>query len=141
MMVDVVDYAPDHLERIVLKNVHDGERPKEIFGNAVTILIGEVPIAILGWYFISSGVVQAWALISEEVKKAPKIFHKTVKSLIGFSFEKYSLKRMQFSVRCDYPAGWKWAKALGFECEGIMKQYGAGGANCWLLARVQYDRN
>lgn len=137
-MVEVVDYKPEHLEKIALKSCHEGERPNEIRGNALTLLGRGVPLAIFGWYFICPGVVQVWGLVSDEAAKAKKSFHNTVKLLISFAFERHPILRMQISVRTSYQTGWKWAKSLGFECEGVMKKYGPGGTDCWLFAKVNH---
>jgi hypothetical protein len=135
-MIRVVDYEPTHLANLSLRACHSGERPASISGSAVTFLMFDEPIAIFGWYFISPGVMQVWALLSDKVTQFKKSFHKQVGLIIEYAFEKWSLRRMQMSVRCDYQAGWKWAKALGFNCEGVMKRYGPAGQDCWLFARI-----
>lgn len=136
-MIDVVDFRPEHLQNIKLKACHEGERPDSIRGNAVTFLIGDEPIAIFGWYFISLGTLQVWSLLSDSVRKRPLSFHKSVKLLIAYAFEKHALNRMQMSVRTTNKEGWYWAKSLDFLCEGVMKRYGSGGSDCWLFARVK----
>lgn len=136
-MIKIVDYEPWHLERIQLKACHDGERPEQIRSNAVTFLLGDEPIAIFGWFFISASTVHVWALLSDSVAKRKKSFHKAVRELIAYSFEKHGLQRMQMSVRTTNRQGWDWARALGFQCEGVMRRYGPSGADCWLFARVK----
>lgn len=136
-MIDIVDYQPSHLENIVLKKCHDGERPKEIRGNAITFLIAGEPLAIFGWYLISPGVAQVWGLLSEKTQNHKKSFHKAVKLFLPYSIQKLEIRRMQISVRCHFHQGWRWAKKLGFNCEGVMKQYGPDGIDCWLFSRIQ----
>ncbi len=135
-MIEVVDYLPEHLERIKLKACHNGERPNKISGVAVTILSGEDPLAIIGWYFISKGVVQIWAFLSDAITPVKKSFHKEVLSLLRWAFDSHPVQRIQISVVYGYTTGWKWARSLGFSCEGIMKKYGPSGNDYWLFART-----
>lgn len=135
-MIRIVDYLPEHLEKIELRACHDGERPKSIPGQAVTFLSFDEPIAIIGGHMIAPGMMQAWALLSDKIIARKKSFHKQVKLFIEWALEHFSLRRIQISVRTSFPAGYKWAKALGFNCEGVMKRYGPAGQDCWLFARV-----
>lgn len=136
-MLKIVDYQPEHLERIELRLSHEGERPKAIPGPAITFLDGDLPIAIFGWAFLSPKVVQLWGLLSEEVRSRKILFHKTVREFLIYAFEKYGLQRMQFSVRVGFKVGWDWARSLGFQCEGIMRAYGPEATDYWLFARVR----
>lgn len=135
-MLNIVRYEPEHLKAIELRECHLGERPAEIPGPAVTFLDQGAPVAILGWVFITDRVVQVWALLSDGITRKRLSFHRAVRNLIEFGFERNNLQRMQFSVKVGYMAGWHWARSLGFTCEGIMRRYGADGADCWLFARV-----
>ena len=135
-MLDFVDFIPDHLERIKIRSAQDGERPKSIRGPAVTILSDGEPLAIFGWYFICPGVVQIWAFVSEGVSEHKKSFHKACKAFLANGIGPVGARRIQFSVRCGFQQGWRWAKALGFRCEGVMEQYAPDGQPCWLFART-----
>lgn len=135
-MIEVVNFKPEHLERIKLKACHDGERPEAIKGSAVTLLSGDSPLAIIGWHFVSKGVVQIWAFLSDEISSVKKSFHKEILSLIRWAFEGNPVQRIQMSVVVGYMAGWKWARSLGFVCEGVMKKYGPTGNDYWLFART-----
>jgi hypothetical protein len=137
-MIKVTAYQPEHLEAIRLRDCYRGEeKPKALNGPVFSILTddGEV-MAILGGTFISRQVWSAWGLLSDAVKKRPIAFHKAVKLIIDFWFEKYQLARMQISVSVGYRAGYDWARSLGFNCEGIMKKFGTAGEDCWLFGRV-----
>lgn len=134
-MVNVVDYKPEHLAQIELKSCHHGEVATEIQGQAITLLDGEYPAAIIGWHFITPGVLLAWGLFSERIRRQPLSFHKMVLKLIEFS-KTQNVHRIQISVLCGFTEGWKWAEALGFKCEGIMKKYGNDQADYWLFART-----
>jgi hypothetical protein len=134
-MIKIVRFAPDHLEQLNLRP-EQGEKPEMVGGNVLTFLHDEKPIAIVGWFLLAPGVAQCWALISEDVKKCPKSFHKNILLLLRWHQDKFEIRRFQMSVSCEFQTGWRWAKALGFTCEGIMKKYAANGSDCWLFGRV-----
>jgi hypothetical protein len=135
-MIDVVEYGPHHLKAIRLAECHCTEQPTAVGSNAVTLMTGTTVIAILTGGIVASGVMQVCALVSKEAKSYPFAFHRTVKQIINFYFKQLKLRRMQMSVRTDHLEGWKWAKALGFSCEGVMARYGRDGSDYWLFARV-----
>jgi len=96
----------------------------------------EEVISILGGSIVWPGVMYAWALISEDVKKVPLSFHKAVKSVIEVYAGKEELYRMQLDVKSDYSSGCKWVESLGFKKEGLMRKYGPDGSDYNLYARI-----
>lgn len=131
-MIKIVPARQHHLDAIRPRE----PKPMDLSMEAITFLHNDEPIAIVGWYLISPGVLQVWSLISDGVSQCPIAFHKSVRLLIEHGFERFELRRMQMSVRLGFGPGWKWAKALGFNCEGVMKKYGTDGSDYWLFARV-----
>lgn len=135
-MIKVAPFEPKHIEKMSLKECHQGEVTDLSPQTAFTFLLNDKPIAIIGFYFLGKNVLQAWSFISEDVKKAPIEFHKNVKNLILFGFYKTKVQRIQVSVRCDFIEGYRWARSLGFSCEGVMKHYGPNKSDYYLFARV-----
>lgn len=131
----IVAFKHHHLEELQL-GPDQGDKPHEILTDAVTFIFQEKPIAIIGWGLLLPGVLQVWSLLSPGIKETPLSFHRSVLLLISHAFEKYELRRMQMSVRCGFTEAWNWAKALGFECEGVMRNYGIDGSPCWLFSRI-----
>lgn len=124
-MIQVIDYHPDHLERIVLKEIHDGEKPKKISTQALTLIQDGEPIAIFGMIFLGAHVVHLWGLVSEGVRKTPLSFFKTCESLLHWMEEKYQIHRFQMDILPDYLEGQRFARALGFEKEGTLRKFGS----------------
>lgn len=133
--IKVMPFEPIHLEQMTLKECHDGEARTNTQQTAFTFVLDEKPIAVIGWNHLSPRVLQAWGYLSEDVKKKPISFHKAVKNLILFGFFKTKVQRIQISVRCDYTEGYNWARALGFECEAVMRHYGPNRSDYFLFAR------
>jgi hypothetical protein len=98
-----------------------------------------------GWYegmpVISAGVIPqwagrsiAWAFLTEVPPHVMPSVHKAVLKFLDGCYT----KRIETSVRCDFPAGHRWARMLGFEMEAErMKAYGADGFDAALYARVR----
>ena len=135
-MINIVEYGPQHLKAIKLAECHRTEGATAMGSNAVTLMSGTTVVAILTGAVVASGVMQVCALVAEDAKSCPFAFHRSVRDVIKFYFNQLKLRRMQMSVRTDHLEGWKWAKALGFSCEGVMAKYGCDGTDYWLFARV-----
>jgi hypothetical protein len=136
-MIRIVEFQPEHIEQIELKPCHRTElKDKTVTTYAITFLKEDRPIAIFGGYCPLEGVMQFWGMVSDGVRECPVAFHKTCKSFLEFYQSKYTLRRMQINVRVDYPEGYRWAKALGFELEGVMKKYGPDGTDYALFGRT-----
>lgn len=133
----ITDYVPSHLVGFDFKSIHDSERVTEIVGPALTFFYQDKPIAIIGGFLLHKGVMQGWSYLSDGIGQCPIRFHKAMKAMIDFAFDKHGLNRMQIVVRVRYTQGRKWAKALGFVCEGIMINYGTDGTDYSLFARYK----
>jgi hypothetical protein len=136
-MIEMVEYKAEHLAALRIGDGDFGARPNHLSGPAMTFMLGDQPIAIFGWYAVTAGTVQLWAVLGKDIHKRKKSFHKTVKNLIRASFDKCQIHRMQMSVKVGFKEGWDWAKALGFTSEGVMRRYGSEGHDYWLFARIK----
>ncbi len=136
-MIEVVNYSPEHLEKIVLKDLHEGERPLVIHQKACTFLVGNCPVAIFGGAFVSPGVFHLWGLVSENVFKVPKNFYKECLKMLNFLELEYHCRRIQIDIRSDWVGGPKWATSIGFRFEGTMRAFGPTGRDHHLYARVK----
>ena len=132
----VIGYKPEHLDKIRVKAVHQGEVPKTVMTDAVTVMDGEQPVAIIGSFVFVPGVVHLWGLISEDVRAKPLAFHRVTRELLAYYEKTQKPRRIQMDVKASYIEGQKWAQALGFEYEGTMKRYGVNGEDFHLYGRA-----
>ena len=126
---DALTPGDQHLDELVTKNL-----------NALTFFHNGQVIAIIGGFFLSPGVMQVWSYISDKVKTCGISFYKKVMQVCKIYLNEPDIHRLQFSVKTSYKHGWKWGHALGFSCEGVMKDYGGFGKDYWLFARVKDGR-
>lgn len=131
----ITAFKPHHLDELELAP-EQGQKPEKVNTDAITFLFKDRPIAIVGWGLLVPGVLQVWSLLSPGIKETPLAFHRSMLLLISHAFEQQKLRRMQMSVRVGFPEAWNWAKALGFICEGTMRNYAPDNHACWLFSRI-----
>ncbi len=119
-----------------MKSIHEGEKPKQVKTQALTLLRDGHPIAIFGCIWLGKTVLHLWSLLSEEVRKTPIEFFKTCRELMNWLAEKYQIRRFQMDVRTDFTEGSNFASALGFKCEGVMHKFHSDGSDCYLYGRT-----
>jgi len=93
-------------------------------GLAFTGLINNEPIFAAGMKPIWKGVAEGWVLATAKVWKHPLLVAKAIKKDFARVAKEHGLWRVQTAVRSNFAQGLRFAKWLGLEDEGIMKQYG-----------------
>lgn len=78
------------------------------------------------------GRFYVWGLLAD------RIGHKMVTiTRSGRRFmENLPHRRIEMTVTAGHEEGFRWAKLLGFQCEGLMRCYGPQGEDCFLFSRV-----
>lgn len=137
-MIEVVPFDPEHLTKIAPRECHSGEIIGVVQTPAMTFMLGSDPIAIVGWNSQDPGLIQAWGIFSDGVKKRPIEFVKAVRLLVEYAFEEMNARRIHIAVKQGFAAGWRFACALGFSCEGTMKHFGPDGSDYWMFARTRW---
>jgi hypothetical protein len=134
-MISAVAFEPDHMKRLLPRECFSGEQIGPI-SDAVTLMSGGNPIAVIGYGRVFRGVIHVWSLLTNEVTKHPLAFHKMVLSCLDFIIETERPRRIQMAVLAGYITGMRWAESLGFEREGLMGCFGDDGSDYWLYARI-----
>ncbi len=132
----MVGYHPEHLAKITPKAIHAGEVPKAIGTPAVTILKGDLVLAIFGAQFVRPGVYHVWGLVSTEVAKHPISFFKAAEKTLAWYERTSKTHRIQMDIRAGHFDLMKWAHLLGFRHEGIMRAYSEDRSDHYLYAKV-----
>jgi len=134
---------PDRRSLEALENMDELLEVYSARGLAWTGRVNGEVLAIGGVARLWPGVGEGWMLTSDHVPRHARDFHRTVKGLLELAKTSMQLHRLQATVRwaSDDQAGnrirLRWARALGFESEGLMLHYGANGDH-WL--RVAWIR-
>ena len=97
------------------------------------------PLACFGVWPVWAGVGRAWSMISEEARRSyPKSLYKAVRANLAVVEERNRLGRIEATVRFGHPSAHGWIRHLGFNYEGLMRNYGIGCvADFHLYARTR----
>lgn len=136
-MIKVATFKEEDFANLSPRAVHSAELEGGMPpGLAHTFFIDEKPVAVFGGAFLNPRVFRAWALISDEVTRAPVEFFRKTRRMLLLYTAMHDLHRVEFSVRSDFATGKRFAEKLGFKSEGVMRKYGFDGADYVLYARV-----
>jgi hypothetical protein len=75
---------------------------------------------------------EAWAIGSQHAYTHKLYFHSTIKRVMVGAIRDMGLKRLQATVRADWPMGCKWVEKLGFIPEARLHNYGPDGADFYM---------
>lgn len=139
----VVRFAPQHIRRLSLQPAQHYLRAEILrpgyaefiaqAGEAFTALDGDDVIACAGVAVQWEGRALAWALVGDI---AGRQMLPLTRAIAGF-LSQTPHRRIETAVDVDFAPGHRWARMLGFVCEGRMRAYLPTGADCDLYARVR----
>lgn len=102
---------------------------------ATTLMDDGVPLVCAGAAEYWEGRAHVWAVVSDRVNVGNfRGVHAQAKAFLdGLPF-----RRLEAAVECDFDAGHRWVKALGFTLEALrLRKYQVNGDDCALYARVK----
>jgi RimJ/RimL family protein N-acetyltransferase len=105
-------------------------------GPAITAFVNNKPVAVFGCVMIWNGVGEVWSLLSEESRRYPIAMTKAGIAFIDIVEILFRLHRVQITVKTSDARAIRWAKALGFQSEGVLKQYSADKEDYNILRRT-----
>jgi len=145
-MTKVVQLKRSHLEQMHRLGKMPSEQPISeaqfedftMDGWAYALIDDGIVLGAGGIWPVWDGVGEAWAIITEDLKKRPLLLHKTVSAYLEKLRVENNLHRVQCIVLCGFIKAESWAHALGFIHEGIMHEYGPTRLSYHRFARI-YD--
>jgi len=88
-----------------------------------TLVVKGKPIAFVGVIRFRKGVGELWLMPGHEVDNHKWGFFKTIKCLIYEVLFNQGYHRLEIAILKGWTQGEKWARALGFEYQGVVKAY------------------
>lgn len=143
-MTKTVPFEPGHLraldvqeaQKAVLGSIEQdgyGEHLHSL-GPAGTLMAAGVPVACAGLMMVGEHRAVAWAILARDCAPRMRALHRAVSRFL----ETCGVRRVETVVLCDFEAGHRWARMLGFKMEAErMEAYDAAGNAYALYARVQ----
>lgn len=146
-MIEVIEYRAEHalliLQREVeernfylsgLPNWEEVARAWETCGPAFTLLIDGKPEACGGIGFFDKTLGECWMFIPRTDRAC--LIYRNILKKFNRLIALYKFRRLQAHVFPNFVNGVKLVERLGFEREGLCRQYGPNGEDMYLYARV-----
>jgi len=142
----MITYTPFKAEHVFKLNMQDAQKWSEVYLRVEnmrgleddwsnTLWLDGKPILCAGAAERWPGCAMVWAFVSEDV--TPKNFlevHNLAKQYLSL----VPFKRLEAYVDCNFKAGHRWVRALGFSLEAErMRSFQIDGKDCALYARVK----
>jgi len=139
-------YSPAHLDQIeisqpeILAAAQTMDVAKMIdhqatMGPSATTFLDGKPVAVFGMVPIWSGVGEAWMIADDAARKHPIRMTKIARLVMDILMISEGLRRLQITVRTTDRRAEKWARAIGFEQEAVLRAYGPDGVDYLIMAR------
>lgn len=131
---------PEHIDLIKLrdekhlKNYKNKIATFATMGLCYTLIVDNEIICCSGIVSPHTGVAEAWLVAGENFDKHGMIISKTIKNFLKWTQPFYH--RFQMSVLEDFDEAIRFAEFLGFEKEGLMRNFDSDGNNYYLYAKV-----
>lgn len=93
------------------------------------------PVCCFGLWQLWDGVAEAWMLPDEEIDKYAISVTRGARRVLDKAIQDIGIRRLQIAVRVQNDTAYKFAEALYFKTECVMKHYGPEGADYYLMAR------
>lgn len=137
--IAAMDLRPDELgDQTSIKDYIERAKVYAVRGPCFTaIMEGEGVLMCYGFLPYWSGVYEAWALTSYLVEKHPVTVIRKAQSLFNQVESDLNAHRLQITVKCDNKRALRFAEALRFRSEGVLKAYGPNGSDYFMMARTQ----
>lgn len=106
---------------------------------AFTVIFDDKIVAVGGMIILWDYVGEMWLMLTKDCKREGifgMIAFETIKNKVDELIEEYKIRRAQCTIRTDFPKAKRMIEALGFEQEGLLRNYTPDGCNVWLYARL-----
>ena len=92
---------------------------------------------LLGAEQVWPGVVEVWAITTNELYKYPTVYARALKRLCNDAFSDPTIHRMQMYVRNSVKDAVQFSRFLGFEPEGLLRKYGMDKGDYLIMGRTK----
>jgi RimJ/RimL family protein N-acetyltransferase len=111
------------------------------FGFAYTCFLDGKPVAVFGCSILWEGVGEMWSVIGDIARTKPVAMTKVGIAFVDICQISLGLHRLQITVKTSNNSAVKWARAIGFISECVMKRYSADKLDYNLMVRLVDDND
>jgi hypothetical protein len=108
---------------------------QSLAGPTITALLHNEPVAIFGCGILWSGVGEVWSIFHETARRYPIAMTKGALIFFDICEILFNLHRIQITVVSKDKRAVAWANTLGFEAEGLMKNYSVTKEDTYIMRR------
>jgi hypothetical protein len=112
-----------------------------INGFAFTCHLNGQPVACFGCTKLWDGVGEMWSVIGDIARTKPVAMTKVGIAFVDICQISLGLHRLQITVKTSNNSAVKWARAIGFISECVMKRYSADKLDYNLMVRLVDDND
>lgn len=134
MSWEVIPFQPEHIRRMRVQRAQIRLLSYELSphihalnqsGPAVTAVVDGEILACAGIVEQGFGIGTLWGFIAQDSGRHFVRIDRTARRLMRL----VPLRRIESSTEADFAQGCRWLELLGFQSEGILRQYGPDGSD------------
>lgn len=123
-----------------IENYEDMLRYYETEPFSFTAILGGNMVACFGSHEMWDGVTESWLIGSKHLNSVPITLTRMCRRYLDVVAREKRLHRMQITVDTQDKVAVRWAIALKFEYEGLLRKYGPHGSDFIIFSRIYDER-
>jgi len=104
--------------------------------HSYTAFLDGKPVCAFGSHILWNGVSESWMMTGHQIEKRPITITRMCRRYFDYVARELLLHRMQITCNCNDLLAMRFAIALGFQEEGLLKKYGPDGSDYVIFARL-----
>ncbi len=92
--------------------------------------------AVFGIRMIWDGLAEMWMVPGASINRHAISLVRGARAVTDSTLRDYGVRRLQIVVKVENDTAFKFAKALRFEVESVMRKFGPEGADYYLMTRL-----
>lgn len=128
-------------QQITMKHIKDYDKIVQHYANSgpsSTVIVDGRPAFSFGTLCHWPGLYEMWLIVDQPTaKKYPIAFTKYARAAVQMTEAILNPPRLQLVVRRDNFSACKWARAIGFNEEAILRKYTPDGRDCVFYVRIK----
>lgn len=132
----LMDLRP--FERALMRDIPDYDYRLKVFeagGDAVSAMVDGKIVCCWGAIKLWPGVAECWLLTGEQIVGYPVTLTRGARRYFDHLIEDQKLHRLQITVDTANDLAIRWANALSFRQEGVLRHYGVDKSDHIIFAR------
>ena len=92
-------------------------------------------VSVFGIRIIWTGLAEMWMVPSKDMERHAISLVRGARAITDSALRDYAVRRLQISVKVENDTAFRFAKALRFDVESVMRKYGPDGSDYYMMVR------